>query len=96
LGLPFALLAVVLMPFSLDWLSLQIMGAGVVLMQNIAVWVASVSPVINPEAISPASLALLAIGLFLLVFLRSPLKYASLLLGGGLLLYLYDIAAPRP
>lgn len=92
--MPFALLAAVLMPVHLDWLPLQVMGAGVTLVQKIALWVASISPEVNPGAIPPASLAMLTAGLVLLVYLRSPLKYASLLLlGCGLFLY---ILAPLP
>lgn len=92
--MPSALSAAILMPLHLDWLPLQVMGAGVIGVQNIALWVASVSPAVNPGAISPSALVMLVIGLVLLIYLRSPLRWGGpLLLCLGLLFYR---AAPAP
>jgi len=86
--MPFALIAAILMPVQLEWLPLQVMGAGVTLVQKIAFGVAAISPHVNPGVIPPGSLVVLAAGLVMLMFLRSPLRFVSLpLFVYGLLVY---------
>lgn len=87
--MPFALLGAVFMLFHLEWLPLQVMGAGVALVQKIAFAVSAISPPANPGAVTSECLAVLTVGLVLLLFLRSALKYLSFAaFGYGLLLYL--------
>lgn len=75
--MPFALVAAVLMPFHLEWLPLQIMGYGVESVKNIAFWVAELSPDFNPGFIPGSALILLSIGLVILLFMRTPLRFIS-------------------
>lgn len=78
--MPFALLAAVLMPFGLDWTALKVMGFGVAIVQRIALWVASISPDLQPSAILPTAIILLSLGLATLLFMRTRLRFFGLLI----------------
>lgn len=71
--MPFALLAAVVMPLGLEWWPLQIMGAGVKIVERIAYSVAQISPDINPGMMPPVALVFLSCGLVILVFFKTRL-----------------------
>lgn len=71
--MPFALLAAVVMPLGLEWWPLQIMGAGVKIVEKIAYSVAAISPDINPGIIPPIALVFLSCGLVVLLFFKTRL-----------------------
>ncbi|WP_297327569.1 ComEC/Rec2 family competence protein [uncultured Bartonella sp.] len=71
--MPFALLAALLMPFGLEWWPLQIMGAGVKIVEQIAYSVAAISPDINPGTMPPIALIILSCGLIVLLFFKTRL-----------------------
>jgi competence protein ComEC len=95
--MPAGLLALVLMPFGLDWLPLAVMGYGLDIVIAIAKWAASLGGDWMVGRI-PAWLFIgMTIGLLVLALMRSRLRFAGAALGAVLLLvYLPMPAAPRP
>ncbi|UXN04396.1 ComEC/Rec2 family competence protein [Bartonella sp. HY406] len=79
LVMPFALMAAVLMPLHLEWLPLQIMGAGVDIVKKIAFWVSSISPDFNTNIINEHDLIFLTLGLIILFFLQTRLRLLGLI-----------------
>ncbi|MCV0396515.1 MAG: ComEC/Rec2 family competence protein [Rhizobiaceae bacterium] len=61
--MPFAVFAMVLMPFGLDWLPLKVMGTGIEWLLRIADWFAARTPLDAVGQIPPSSVALLTLGL---------------------------------
>lgn len=78
LVMPFAVFSLVLMPFGLDWLPLQIMGSGIWMVRQIAAFIALWSPDGNPGAMPVAALILWTIALILAVILTTRLKLLAL------------------
>ncbi|MGH6763138.1 MAG: ComEC/Rec2 family competence protein [Phyllobacterium sp.] len=78
LVMPFALIALILIPFDLDWVPFQIMGQGIGLVNLIARYVASVSPQGNIGTISPFALLALASGLIVLLLPRTWIRLLAI------------------
>lgn len=78
LVMPFAVLSLLLMPLQLDWLPLQVMGFGVLLVRHIASFVASFSPDGNPGAMPVSTLILWTIALVLAVAFTTRLRWLAL------------------
>ncbi|MBC2885086.1 ComEC/Rec2 family competence protein [Ochrobactrum sp. CM-21-5] len=91
LVMPFAVLSLVLMPFQLDWLPLQVMGAGISIVRYIAGFVAEFSPDGNPGVIPPTALLFWAGALVLAVVLTTWLKLLAVpLLAAGFIVFLQN------
>lgn len=95
--MPAGLLALVLMPFGVDWLAVKIMGWGLDFVIAVAKWIAAQ----NGEWVTgqiPAWLFVgMTAGLLALAIMRSRLRYLGGALSGGLLLiHLSMPAAPIP
>ncbi|WP_420962043.1 ComEC/Rec2 family competence protein [Brucella sp. IR073] len=89
--MPFAVLSLLAMPFDLEWLPLQVMGAGIEVVKWIAHQVAAVSPHANPGIMPVSTLLLWSGGLVLAMFLRTRLRAASLaLFAAGLVFYVRE------
>ncbi|QND52784.1 ComEC family competence protein [Phyllobacterium sp. 628] len=87
LVMPFAVLALLMMPFDLDWLPFQVMGEGLELVTIIANHIAALSPASNPGLMPQTSLILLSAGLVIILLLSSWLRLCSLpLFAAGLLI----------
>ncbi|MGE0211842.1 MAG: ComEC/Rec2 family competence protein [Parvibaculaceae bacterium] len=88
LVMPFGLLAVVLMPLGLEWLPLQVMGAGIDLTLLAAGWVASLPGAVQTVPSIPASAALImCLGVLWFCLWRGKLRLVGLpLVMAGLLL----------
>lgn len=91
--MPFALIAAVFMPFGFEWVPLQIMGWGVKLVLDIAFWITSISPDFNPGFINNRSLTVLSIGLIILLFMQTRLRFSGAVL---LLLGLMMVILQKP
>lgn len=78
LVMPFAVLSLVLMPLQLDWLPLQIMGFGVLLVRHIASLVASFSPDGNPGVMPASTLILWTVALVIAVVSTTRLRWLAL------------------
>lgn len=78
LVMPFALLGMILMPLHLEALPLQIMGLGIIGVEETAIWVASFSPQGNLGFIPPLSLLFLSGGMVILIILRTALRCCGL------------------
>lgn len=78
LVMPFAVLSLVLMPLQLDWLPLQIMGFGVLLVRHIAEFVASLSPDGNPGVMPVMTLILWTAALVVAVTFTTRLRLLAL------------------
>lgn len=78
LVMPFAVLSLLLMPLHLDWLPLQIMGLGVLLVRYIASFVASFSPDGNPGVMPVMTLILWSVALVIAVSLITRLRWLAL------------------
>lgn len=78
LVMPFAVLALLLMPLQLDWLPLQVMGFGVSLVRNIANLVASLSPDGNPGFMPVSSLLLWTMAVVITVICTTRLRWLAL------------------
>jgi competence protein ComEC len=93
--MPFALLAVLLMPFGLEWLPLQVVGKGLELVVVISNGVATL-PGANEIIARPPVVAMLVTvtGMLLLCLLAGPLRLAGagVMAAGGLL----ALGAPPP
>jgi ComEC/Rec2-related protein len=76
--MPSAVLSLLAMPFGLEWLPLQVMGAGIEVVKWIAHEVASISPHANPGIMPVSTLLLWATGLVFILFLRTALRAVSL------------------
>ncbi len=89
LVMPFAVLSLLLMPLQLDWLPLQIMGFGVLLVRYIASFVASFSPDGNPGVMPVMTLILWTIALVMAVTFTTKLRWLSLpLIVAGLVVFM--------
>lgn len=89
LVMPFAVLALLLMPFDMDWLPFRVMERGIELFTIIANHVAALSPSGHLGPMPQMSLLLLSAGLIVLLFLSSWLRLCSLpLLAVGALIML--------
>jgi len=94
LVMPFAVLSLLLMPLQLDWLPLQIMGFGVLLVRYIASFVASFSPDGNPGVMPVMTLILWTVALIMSVTFTTTLRWLSLpLVIAGLVVF---IRTPMP
>ena len=78
LVMPFAVLSLVLMPLQLDWLPLQVMGFGVLLVRHIAEFVASLSPDGNPGVMPVMTLILWTVALVVAVTFTTRLRLLAL------------------
>lgn len=78
LVMPFAVLSLVLMPLQLDWLPLQIMGFGVLLVRHIASLVTSFSPDGNPGVMPASTLILWTVALVIAVVSTTWLRWLAL------------------
>lgn len=78
LVMPFAVFGLILMPFQLDWIPLQIMGWGIFAVRHIAAFVATWSPDGNPGAMPALALILWTTALVLAVVLSTWLKAMAL------------------
>ncbi len=89
LVMPFAVLSLVLMPLQLDWLPLQIMGFGVLLVRHIASLVASFSPDGNPGVMPASTLILWTVALVIAVVSTTRLRWLALpfVIAGLVVLY---------
>lgn len=76
--MPFGVLALILMPLQLEWLPLQIMGAGVTGVHWVALFVSSLSPDGNPGILPVASVLLWTVALIIAVVCTTRLKLAAL------------------
>lgn len=89
--MPFAVLSLLMMPFDLEWLPLQMMGSGIEVVKWVAREVASISPDANPGIMPVATLLLWAAGLVLVMFLRTRLRAVSLaFFAAGLVLFMRE------
>ncbi|UNE55485.1 ComEC/Rec2 family competence protein [Bartonella machadoae] len=73
--IPFGLISVLAMFWSLEWLPLQIMGFGVGLVIKIAHTIKDLSPDLNPGLMPLSAFALLSIGLVGLIFCKTSIKF---------------------
>lgn len=73
--IPFGLIAVLAMFWSLEWLPLQIMGFGIGLVIKISHAITAISPVLNPGFMPLFSLVLLSIGLAGLIFCKTCIRF---------------------
>lgn len=78
LVMPFAVLSLLLMPLHLDWLPLQIMGFGVLLVRHIASFVASFSPDGNPGVMPANTLVLWTVALVIAVVFTTRMRWLAL------------------
>lgn len=78
LVMPFAVLSLLLMPVHLDWLPLQIMGFGILLVRHIASFVASFSPDGNPGVMPAITLILWTIALVIAVVFTTRMRWLAL------------------
>lgn len=78
LVMPFAVLSLLLMPLQLDWLPLQVMGFGVLLVRHIAEFVASLSPDGNPGVMPVTTLILWTVALVIAVTFTTRLRLLAL------------------
>jgi len=78
LVMPFAVLSLLLMPLHLDWLPLQIMGFGVLLVRHIASFVASFSPDSNPGVMPANTLVLWTLALVIAVVFTTRMRWLAL------------------
>ncbi|HWT64247.1 MAG TPA: ComEC/Rec2 family competence protein, partial [Ochrobactrum sp.] len=78
LVMPFAVLSLLLMPLQLDWLPLQVMGFGVLLVRYIAEFVASLSPDGNPGVMPVITLILWTVALLVAVVFTTRLRLLAL------------------
>jgi len=78
LVMPFAVLSLLLMPLQLDWLPLQVMGFGVLLVRHIAEFVASLSPDGNPGVMPVITLILWTVALLIAVVFTTRLRLLAL------------------
>jgi len=76
--MPFAVLSLLMMPFDLEWLPLQVMGSGIEVVKWVAREVASISPDAHPGIMPVATLLLWSAGLVLAMFLKTWLRAISL------------------
>lgn len=76
--MPFGVLALILMPLQLEWLPLQIMGAGVSGVHWVALFVSSLSPDGNLGIVPVVSVLLWTVALIIAVICTTRLKLASL------------------
>ncbi|GGA82388.1 competence protein [Brucella endophytica] len=89
--MPFAVLSLLAMPFDLEWLPLQVMGAGIEVVKWIAHQVAAISPHANPGIMPVSTLLLWSGGLVLVMFLRTHLRAVSLVIfAAGLVFYVRE------
>lgn len=96
LVMPFAMMAVVLMPFGLEHLSLVVMGWGLELVIAISNWVASL-PGANEVVPRPplAAMVVVSVGMMLLCLLAGPVRLAGLaVMAAGTLLVSAASAPP--
>ena len=91
--MPFALVAVLAMPFGLEWWPLQIMGAGVKIVEKIAYDVAAISPDINPGLMPPIALIFFSLGLVILLFCKTRWFLCSIIFFS---IGLFSIAIQKP
>jgi ComEC/Rec2-related protein len=95
--MPGALIALILMPFGLDWLPLKIMGYGLDFVIAVAKWVAAQHGEWVTGQIPSWLFAGMTLGLLMLALMRSQLRYAGAALSALLLLgYLATPRAPAP
>lgn len=78
LVMPFAVLSLILMPLQLDWLPLQVMGFGILLVRYIASFVASFSPDGNPGVMPVMTLILWTVALVISVTFTTRLRLLAL------------------
>lgn len=78
LVMPFAVLSLLLMPLQLDWLPLQVMGLGILLVRYIAGFVASFSPDGNPGVMPVMTLILWTVALVISVIFTTRLRLMAL------------------
>lgn len=89
LVMPFGVFSLLLMPFHLDWLPLQIMGFGIELVRRIASFVAQLSPDGNPGVIPNIALLIWTVALVILVVFTSRLRLIALpLVVGGFIIFM--------
>lgn len=86
LVMPFAVLAMLLMPFGLDHLPLAVMGKGIAVMMSIAEWVAAQSPFDVVGIVPVGAVFFLSAALVLLTMSTTAIRLAAvpLLLAGAL------------
>ncbi|PRD58652.1 ComEC/Rec2-related protein [Phyllobacterium myrsinacearum] len=94
LVMPFAVLALLLMPFDLDFLSFAVMERGIDLVVFIAHHVAALSPSGNPGPMPQPSLILMSVGLVILILPSSWLRLCSLPLFAAAALIMARAALP--
>ncbi|MFC0245671.1 ComEC/Rec2 family competence protein [Falsochrobactrum ovis] len=89
LVMPFGVFSLLMMPFHLDWLPLQIMGFGIELVRRIASFVAQISPDGNPGVIPKSALLVWTVALVILVVFTSRLRLIALpLVVGGFIIFM--------
>ncbi|RCS24333.1 ComEC family competence protein [Phyllobacterium salinisoli] len=89
--MPFAVLSLLMMPFDLEWLPLQVMGSGIEMVKWVAREVASISPDANPGIMPISTLLLWSCGLVLAMFLRTRLRAVSLaFIAAGLVFFIRE------
>lgn len=86
--MPFAVMALLLMPLGLDYLPLQVMGKGIELVKWIAHFVADISPELIPGLITPVVLLLWTAALIAATILSGYLRLIALVLvlAGGIVM----------
>ncbi len=95
--MPCGLLALILMPFGLDWLPIKLMGYGLDFVIGVAKWVAAQDGEWVTGTIPAWLFVGMTLGLLVLAIMRSKLRYLGAGMAGALLLaYLALPAQPRP
>ncbi|MDB5525240.1 MAG: ComEC/Rec2-related protein [Rhizobium sp.] len=92
--MPAGLVALILMPFGLDWLPLVVMGWGLDIVISVAKWAASLGGDWVVGRIPPWLFVGMTIGLLILAIMRSKLRYLGAGLSAGLLLAY--VVSPQP
>jgi competence protein ComEC len=94
--MPFGLLALIAMPFGMDWLPLKIMGFGLDVTIAVAKWAASLGGDVVVGRIQPWLFIGLTASLVVLAIMRSRLRFLGVALGAGLLSVSFALPAARP
>jgi competence protein ComEC len=94
--MPFGLLALMAMPFGMDWLPLKVMGFGLDVTISVAKWAASLGGDVVVGRIPPWLFIGLTAALIILAVMRSRLRFLGVAIGAGLLTVSFVLPASRP